>query len=59
MSIYTTQTVSRKMAIQMLVDKLEIKHTNEQLGDLLDDAYSDETMFNYMVVDDHMKYREE
>jgi len=53
MSVYSTRRVSRSEAIRMVMEKLNITDTNDQLGDVLDKLYSKETYNNYIVYDDH------
>lgn len=52
MSIYSTRTISRSEAEEMYRAKKNVRLDNEDLGNELDRLYSNETLNNYIVVND-------
>lgn len=52
MSIYSTEYVSRDEAVRMILKKIGIAESDEELGNILDRLYSEETLYNYIVTED-------
>jgi hypothetical protein len=52
MSAYTTLTVTRSEAIEMVLERLSLNISNERLEELLFDLIGKENLYNYTVTDD-------